>query len=435
MLTARARRWLSARLHEEHGQIAWGFVLALLVVFMFFALAFDAGLWFFDHRTAQNQVDAAAHAGALSLVDGDSAATAQAAAAEWLDRNGIPDPTVDQCDGPGGPWWITIEDSDIDGFNDKVTVCQRRSSSVVFGALSGITDAKVSARAAASFFEYPLLYSLMALSGDKCPAFDVSGQGQITISGGATYTESDCTGPQGALGVSGTGQAQLTSAGNDVIGDFDPTDPITPTPTNINTPIGDPFYFLDQPTEVGLPVFTSPVNQNGGGTTTLTPGVYTRNVRISNGTLVLNPGLYVLYEGFTQTGGTVTSNGAEVLLYSTCDPTECDGAVAGNLSFTGGSLNLTGDSDIYNMLFWIDKTSKYNPGGARLSISGTGTVFLSGLTYALTSDCLITGQASIDLELNMSFICDTIDFSGQGNIIIDYDPITAPVTREIAITE
>ena len=48
----------------ERGQMAWAFILMLLFVFMIFAVSLDAGLWFFDHRTAQNQ----AETGALAAV-------------------------------------------------------------------------------------------------------------------------------------------------------------------------------------------------------------------------------------------------------------------------------------------------------------------------------------------------------------------------------
>ena len=44
---------------DEKGQMAIVMVLVLPVIFLLFALALDAGIWFFDHRLAQNQADAA----------------------------------------------------------------------------------------------------------------------------------------------------------------------------------------------------------------------------------------------------------------------------------------------------------------------------------------------------------------------------------------
>ena len=53
MTILRRLRSPSTHLHREQGgQTAIAFVLTLLFVFVLFALAFDAGVWFFDHRTA-----------------------------------------------------------------------------------------------------------------------------------------------------------------------------------------------------------------------------------------------------------------------------------------------------------------------------------------------------------------------------------------------
>ena len=46
-------------------------VMVLPVIFLLFALAFDAGLWFLDHRMAQNQADAAVLAAVQHLPDAD----------------------------------------------------------------------------------------------------------------------------------------------------------------------------------------------------------------------------------------------------------------------------------------------------------------------------------------------------------------------------
>jgi uncharacterized membrane protein len=69
-------------------------LLILPVVFAFFALGLDAGVWFFDHRTAQNQADAAALAAVQHLPaanaspNTDLAFPSTAAAHTWLGKNG-----------------------------------------------------------------------------------------------------------------------------------------------------------------------------------------------------------------------------------------------------------------------------------------------------------------------------------------------------------
>ena len=436
-MLALARRLGLTLWQDERGQVAFGFMLLMIVVFMFFALAVDTGIWALDHRTAQNQVDAAALAGALELTDEGLARTE---AELTLARNGIDDPDSYGCNDLGGDWF----DSEITGSGPgqiaRVEVCQRRPSEVIFSALTGVLDVMVSAKGVAAMYEEPLIYSIMAMSQGECPGFDVSGQGQVEVVGGATYTRSACTVPQGALRVSGTGNASIVSTGNEVVGNSNTGGNATPAPTAASQIIDDPFDFLSQPNDwpefASLPTINGNINVSGAET--LTPGIYNGPVSVGNGdTLTLTEGLYVFRRGLSQTDGLITSNGAEVLLYSTCqNVTPCSGAGrAGDLSFTGGTLNLTGDLDHYNILFWIDRTSQLSNPRATLSLTGSGVLDLEGIAYGLTSHCHLSGQGTLDLELNMSFICGTIDFSGQANITVNYDPIHAPVKREIALVE
>ncbi|GAB4320766.1 MAG: hypothetical protein Kow0010_00740 [Dehalococcoidia bacterium] len=115
-------------------------VLMVLVVFMFFAFSFDAGLWYFDHRTAQNQAEAAALAAVHHLPDDDTTA-AQNAAEAWLTHNGA---SVDDVE------CMEFEDRNGDGKYETARVCLRRQSPGIFAALSGISIAWISAAATAT---------------------------------------------------------------------------------------------------------------------------------------------------------------------------------------------------------------------------------------------------------------------------------------------
>lgn len=134
---------LMRRAHDdEQGQMAILMVLIVIVVFMFFALALDAGLWYFDHRTAQNQTEAAALAAVQELPSQDTG-DAQNAAGTWLQRNGSG--TGDLCTTDG----IVFSDSNNDGAMDTVRVCVRRNSPGIFSQLAGIEFATISAAATA----------------------------------------------------------------------------------------------------------------------------------------------------------------------------------------------------------------------------------------------------------------------------------------------
>ena len=120
--------------------MAFLFMFAFLIVAMFFAVSFDAGLWFFDHRTAQNQAEAAALAAVQHLPSDDTTAAA-AAAAEWLSKNGS---------GPDDRSCLEFSDANGDGRFETVRVCVRRASPSIFASLSGITVATISASATAT---------------------------------------------------------------------------------------------------------------------------------------------------------------------------------------------------------------------------------------------------------------------------------------------
>jgi Flp pilus assembly protein TadG len=135
---------LAARLaRDDRGQTAWGFALAMLLVFMVFAVSFDVGIWVFDHRTAQNQAEAAALAAVQELPASDTTA-AEGAAKDYLARNGV-DWATEGC----ASGWIAFSDENDNGELDRVRVCLERSSGVVFAALSDITNVDVSASATA----------------------------------------------------------------------------------------------------------------------------------------------------------------------------------------------------------------------------------------------------------------------------------------------
>lgn len=134
-------RWRRCR-SDERGQMAFFVVLMFTVVALFFALAVDAGFWYFDHRRAQNQAEAAALAGVLEL-PASSKAAAEAAAESWLAKNGV---DLASCD-------CEVTVTDRNGADQapysRVSVTVRRKASAFFAKSVGIYAVRVSARATA----------------------------------------------------------------------------------------------------------------------------------------------------------------------------------------------------------------------------------------------------------------------------------------------
>ena len=150
-------RRLAILRRDESGQTAFIMLLALPVIFVFFGLAADAGIWFFDHRLAQNQADAAALA-AINFLPAPFEELGQATAAvdQWLTKNGS-GPEDRSC----------LEYSDLvpsaapDGLFDAVRVCVRRESPGLFSGFSGVSFVHVSAVAGARVAPVSLVANVM----------------------------------------------------------------------------------------------------------------------------------------------------------------------------------------------------------------------------------------------------------------------------------
>ncbi len=154
---------------DEGGQIAIVMVLALPVVFIIYGLVLNAGVWYLDHRIAQNQVDAAALAAvqALPAENPGNESPATKAVHKWLKKNGSGPGDLSSCPESFPPPLVVrpgVEYSDRfpigepDGFFDTVRVCVRRESPAIFNV--GIPFVYVSASATAG-------------SRARCAAFDI----------------------------------------------------------------------------------------------------------------------------------------------------------------------------------------------------------------------------------------------------------------------
>jgi hypothetical protein len=139
---------------DERGQMAIAFMLSSLFFFMFFALGLDAGLWYFDHRSAQGQAEAAALAAAQELPASNTSA-ASAKAAQWLSLNGAGSPS--SCgtapagffSDPSGTQPNLLYHRNGSSY-DKIKVCVRRNSLPIFSKLTNVGVVRVSAAAVAT---------------------------------------------------------------------------------------------------------------------------------------------------------------------------------------------------------------------------------------------------------------------------------------------
>jgi hypothetical protein len=423
-------------------------VFALLVVFLFFALSLDAGIWYFDHRWAQNQAESAALAAAVELplpASGLSAATTRADA--WLARNGSSSAErscLEYSNGHGR----------LDGQMDTVRVCVRRAVPSIFAALASVPFAWVSAGATATVVEEPTVYALMAMNDDN-PCDDstllLNGGAIVNITmGGGSYTRSSCT---DGLHVEGT--SQLHSGVSDTLtgsARVNGSTALLDPPASQREYLEDPYASLRQPIPTASGSVIGGCGNINVNDATLNPGTYCGQVRI-NGTVTLNPGTYIFLNGLV-VNSTARVTGSGVLLYSTCQatransPAQCGGsATAGDLEFAGGAqVNITGSTSYLpecsvnpgcpNMAIWVDRTSRQsNPDHPHVRFRGNTAGGVNGRVYDYRGTVDIGGDPGVTMTLNMSIVADHIQFQGNATFNMPFNPILAPSVRTMSLSD
>jgi hypothetical protein len=131
MLSSLLRTLVSRVYREDTGQSAVMMTIMLGLVFMLFSVTFDVGMWFFDHREAQNQADTAVLAGSAYLIN--SPGQVQSVVDSWLARNGS-----------GG-----FERTCYEQTANSLRVCVGRQSRGFFSKLAGVDYVRISAAASA----------------------------------------------------------------------------------------------------------------------------------------------------------------------------------------------------------------------------------------------------------------------------------------------
>lgn len=437
--------------HDQGGQIAFVIIPALIGFFILAALAFDAGVWYFDHRTAQNQVDAASLA-AIQELPLDNTISAEAAVIAWLKRNGVDENVADAIDvvhrddsvltpeciepqlDPGQARVVFGRSSAVDvGEYDMVRVCLRRDSPVLLSSLAGITEAVVSAGGTAAVELIPVPYALMAMDPTGCGTLNVHGTGTTVelLDDGKSYTASagPCGGNNRPLRVDGSG-AEFSAAGHDVC---------SPPPGGngkLNGPVSqlcglpDPWADVDPPTSAAS--CQNPNISSG----TLGPGTYCD--LMINRNLVLTGGEYIFWGDVRMTGGgggfQVTTAG-ETIIYMTCGRNPCNGSTAGRfrINVSGNpALSMQGHSAYENIALYVDRTANDND---CISIQGQGDVFINGNIYAFSCMVSMSGGGNADFDLNGTIVGNELDFGGGAQYNVTWNAEFAPKLPNYALVE
>jgi hypothetical protein len=319
-----------------------------------------------------------------------------------------------------------------------------------------------------------LPYSLLALNPTDCGANKISGApGTAVETNGTVHIDSSCSGPPGALQLSGNGV--LTAPQCDVVGMIvesgGATNDCTTAPAGVLV-YGDPLRNLPPPPQPGLPAAVQPLDVTPGpipdgcpgsaapatdaapatcafssGPVTgksyrLFPGNYPGGISTSKATLYLDPGLYwiggggvhvqsdgqIISKAPGDNTGTVPSGG--VLIYNTEDPLPTSGCT-GVGCYDGISLNGNPGAalallpiqsgDYKNMVIFVDRSQALG-GGFDIDLNGSDSILsVTGTVYAPSASVRFNGSDTDVLSAQV--ICYDFVVNGSGAAFtIDYDP-------------
>lgn len=389
---------------SEKGQAILIIALMFIILLGFAALAIDGARIYAERRTLQNVTDAAVLSAALKKCsNGNVTAAARAiAAANGYNNDGVQNT-------------IVVNSPPLSGANagnaKYVEVILTAQVTPGFAVFFHPDNFEVSARSVSHCFASsndpntnPYKNAIVSTNPHDCSAVLMGGNGNITVNGSGVFVNSDCTGGNPAVKLSGNGSliadpvnivgGYKQGGGGKITGTVSHPGPITtiwdvPAPPK---PAGSCTDF-----------------KAGSKDVTLDPGLYCGMNISSGGSVTLNPGIYyILSGGFKMSGdGNVTGSG--VLIY-------IDG---GSFSVTAnGNFNLSAPTsgDYKGLALYV-----VDPKKNLVDLSGNGNMMVTGTIFAPLSRVKITGNGS-NTTFNAQIVSDTLEVGGNGNITINYDP-------------
>lgn len=415
---------MNTKTQTNRGQIVVIFAVALIVLLGFTALAIDGGMIYSDRRYDQSVADASSLAGGgaaaktlddngVTYVDftcslGGVAAARTAAVNAAISRavsNNFPDIDADISDNHGV---ITECVNDPDKFDRHIDVRTGVTSetSTSFaqlftnGAFVNQVDAVVRVRPRT---EFAFGNAIVALSPD-CPNSNTGGvrfdgNSDVQIDGGGVFSNACIT-------AGGTSLSIDVDDGN--IGYFTTYTPSgTPTvnPTPEQAPAQIPDYGITPP----ICPTTPAISHNGAGT--IDPGNYSR-IKLNNGDLIMNPGLYCLSGNFSITGGHLIGEGVTIFFkdgsfeYSTSGNPEVD-------LIAPTDANLVGNAIPGVVVYFLPSLS--------VSLLGNGDSIYQGIIYAPNGMVEVGGTSGVNPTFNTQIVGYTVKVHGNATININYD--------------
>lgn len=424
-------------LRDRRGVIMIMFALLLPVLAGAVGLGVEVSLWYKEKRSIQTAADAAAVGGAYeALESGATPASISAAASTEAARNGFDTvtnpPTVNNPPGSGS---YTAD-------SDAVEVTLSESFTMLFSSLvssSGTVTIQARAVATSGVFGEACVLSLNTTG----TGVEVGGSGDVTFDGCQVASNSSGA---GALTVSGSGDLNVDCYS--VVGNVSDNGGLAVDggcDGQTNGPaIDDPYSGLTTPA-YGACDEAGGFTLNSAGTTHTfnhdpdfeTPYVICGDLWVRNGTLDLEPGLYIV-EGDIRTNanGALTGDGVTIILKDGGQINNINGSSTVTLSSPDAA---DGAGDWEGVLFYQDRNdAAVCTGNNCNTLNGNSTSEFEGAIYFPNQELRVSG-GNTSTSPCLQIVAWQVSFSGSSDMTADnsvcsaagVDPIEIPGPVEL----
>jgi hypothetical protein len=431
------------KFQQEKGQILVLIVLIFGGLLGLSALVIDGGMIFSDRRYAQNVADSSSMAGAgtaahylenhhvtydnFSCSNSAVIAALQEAGSEAVSRAASNNFTIsiqsDEAALEANQHGVYVscfsESSQRERYID-VKVKVTSTSSTAFIHLFFPTAVKNTVESLTRIYPRtsPALNYAIASLSDQCGTntggVDLEGTNTINVIGGGVFSNS-CMTISGTSLVVNIGAAGIKLVDSSVTLNGSPT--INPAPTG-----GQPPLLIK---EFDMPTCGSSTSQdiqvNGSDHVTIDPGNYSK-IKMTGGTLKMNPGLYCLTGDIEISGGMLDAQ--DITLYSKSGLIKI--SATSQINMTASAVPTNGS--IPGMLILMDKNNHGD-----ISLLGNGSSVFRGTVYGLNANIDVGGNNNVQ-AFDCQLIGQYVKVHGTAMININFstaDPFQMPTSLSL----
>jgi hypothetical protein len=438
---------MKPKLFKERGQALVIIALAAIGLFGIAGLAIDGSIKFSDRRHAQNAADAAALAGSLASMNGNSlwrTVAADRALENGYDDNHVTNEVeVFSCDETGSSCGAYA------GSDQYVQVIITSTVNTYFARILGIAQTQNTVQAVAltrkggPLFDGASIVSLNPSpncsggSGSGGGSVDVGGNGTIYLDAGGIFVNSSASCGYSQTSCSATlvavNGASITSAGS-AINDTCSSPPVPQNTTAEPVDIPHEVNMPDRPAEcdqTAIPPNLLGVDGSGVQNWLIHPGYYTdfpqAGLVPNNKNIFLEPGVYCVDSDIHWSGSTFRSlDGASgVTIYLTAGHSF-------NTSINSPiTLNASNSGDYAGYLIIMDGNESSIES---CTINGGSYLDMNGTVFVPYCNVTINGDNSTTSQFNAQIIGWDIKLNGNNTITFTYDPsANAELKRRIGL--